>query len=272
MFDNNYICQPKGIEFVAFFKKLTPKTNEYFTKLHYHDDFEVLYIKEGSCEIIIDGKKFVATKDTLVLINPFETHCAKALESSLCYYCLDFDVSFLDSEYFEPIKKRVKRYKNIVNDSYYLQLVDTACNAYVNTDPGWTLLVKSSLLHMFSKLENTLETCKSDNDSFVKNTLEYIESNLNNTITSKTCADEFGYDQSYFCRVFKKHFGMSFGEYLRAHRIEKAKSLLGFLSVTNVAQSCGFSCSSLFSQVFKKYTGISPSKYKKLLKGEKNDL
>ena len=270
MFDKNYICSPKGIPFVAYYKKLSQSAGEIFTKLHFHDDFEMLYICDGTAEFNVDGKTYVADKDTLVLVNPFETHSAKVTKAPLSFYCLDFDISILGMAHTDGLLNEVIKYKNIVKLPEIKPFLEAACNAYFNTPLGWQNLLRGNLLLIFSKLENILENKYPNDNTFVKETIMYIDNNLSEPISSNTASKTLGYNQSYFCRNFKKNFGYSFGEYLNILRIEKAKTMLDKKTVTETAEKCGFGSVSMFSQVFKKYVGRSPMNYKK--KGESYDI
>ena len=65
-------------------------------------------------------------------------------------------------------------------------------------------------------------------------------------------------------KLFRKHTGTNFTEYLTQIRVDHAKKLLaaGEMSVKEVAYAAGFNSQSYFSKIFKKYTGIAPSEFK----------
>lgn len=72
---------------------------------------------------------------------------------------------------------------------------------------------------------------------------------------------------SYLSREFSKYFdNLTFGEYIRKLRIEKAIHLLNThkYSLSEIAYLCGFSDQSHFTRIFKKHTGLPPSLYKKM--------
>jgi AraC-like DNA-binding protein len=69
-------------------------------------------------------------------------------------------------------------------------------------------------------------------------------------------------------REFSKYFNnLSYGEYIRKLRIEKAVELLGQPGHTlaEIAYLTGFSDQSHFTRIFKKHTGQSPAEYRKRL-------
>ena len=94
--------------------------------------------------------------------------------------------------------------------------------------------------------------------------LRYIKHHYAENISSEDICKHFSFSRSYFSHIFKKETGMSFKEYLTAFRIENAKRLLRYssLSVTEIAFSVGFSDAGYFSAVFKEKTGLSPRAYK----------
>ena len=78
----------------------------------------------------------------------------------------------------------------------------------------------------------------------------------------------------YYMRMFSKYFDdLSFGDYIRKLRIEKAIQLLNDpkYSLSEIAYLTGFSDQSHFTRIFKKVTGKSPSVYKKNIATSKAD-
>ena len=91
---------------------------------------------------------------------------------------------------------------------------------------------------------------------------DQVDSNLSLTQISKS----LDVNPSYLSREFSKYFNnLSFGEYSRKLRIEKAMELIGLgkYSLTEIAYLTGFSDQSHFTRIFKQLTGKSPSAYKK---------
>ena len=99
---------------------------------------------------------------------------------------------------------------------------------------------------------------------------DQVDTNLSLTDISKT----LDIHPSYLSREFSKHFNeLSFGEYIRKMRIEKAIELIitKNYSLTEVAYLTGFSDQSHFTRIFKQHTGKNPSFYKKELAKGKGD-
>lgn len=70
----------------------------------------------------------------------------------------------------------------------------------------------------------------------------------------------------HLSREFHKHYGMTIGEYIRTRRVEHASELLSksHLSLAEIASACGFSDQSHFCALFKKHSGMTPAKFRRL--------
>ena len=93
---------------------------------------------------------------------------------------------------------------------------------------------------------------------------EYIYSHIKERITIEDLADEFGVSASYLSRLFKQETGVSVSGYIREQKIEVAKNLLRFsdYSMIDIANRLSFSSQSHFIQVFQKFTGLTPHKFR----------
>lgn len=93
--------------------------------------------------------------------------------------------------------------------------------------------------------------------------IEYISQNYNRDITNDELAALVGVSTVYFRKLFTKTVGGSPIAYARELRIKKAKEMLksDYGSLTDIAQSLGYSGLYDFSRDFKKHTGVAPSRY-----------
>ncbi|GAB6172874.1 hypothetical protein JCM15765_23520 [Paradesulfitobacterium aromaticivorans] len=98
----------------------------------------------------------------------------------------------------------------------------------------------------------------------LRQALDYIKSNHANKITLDQVAAHVHLSPAYLSRLFNKKTGRVFTEYLTQVRLEKAKQRLRIPleTIEQIAAATGFSSSSYFSAVFKKYEGITPSQYR----------
>ncbi|HZH95715.1 MAG TPA: chromate resistance protein ChrB domain-containing protein, partial [Flavisolibacter sp.] len=102
--------------------------------------------------------------------------------------------------------------------------------------------------------------------AWVKELKEIIQDQVDTNISLTEISKNLDLNASYLSREFSKHFNnLSFGEYIRKLRIEKAIELINSnnYSLTEIAYLTGFSDQSHFTRIFKQHTGQSPSAYKK---------
>lgn len=106
---------------------------------------------------------------------------------------------------------------------------------------------------------------------WAENLKEMIQDQMdtNMTLSLQQASQELEINPAYLSREFSRYFdNLSFGDYMRKLRIDKAKLLIETTvhSLTEIAYLTGFSDQSHFNRIFKKHTGQSPSAYKKALK------
>lgn len=93
---------------------------------------------------------------------------------------------------------------------------------------------------------------------------DHLDTNL--TLTLKQVSQSLQVHPTYLSREFSKYFdNLSFGDYIRKLRIEKAVQLLAQSnhSLAEIAYLTGFSDQSHFNRIFKQYMGKNPSSYRK---------
>ncbi len=92
---------------------------------------------------------------------------------------------------------------------------------------------------------------------------EFIRKNLQKKLTSDTLCNQFHCSRSCLYRISMKNFGEGIGNYITRCRLEQAKKMiLSGHSISETTEQCGFSDYNYFCKVFKKHTGVSPSKFK----------
>jgi len=93
---------------------------------------------------------------------------------------------------------------------------------------------------------------------------DFVDANLHTNIRLDAMAGTSGLSTEYFARVFKATMGVSAYQYVLGLRVERAKALLcdDGQSLADIAAQCGFSHQEHMSRVFRRFTGLTPSRYK----------
>jgi two-component system response regulator YesN len=108
--------------------------------------------------------------------------------------------------------------------------------------------------------------------SLIKDTIRVIDENIENeNLSLRWIAGTILYTNvDYLGKLFKKETGKNFSHYVMEKRMEMAKQMIieGKKDrIYEVAEKVGYgSNSQYFSQVFKKYTGVSPLEYKEYVR------
>jgi two-component system response regulator YesN len=99
----------------------------------------------------------------------------------------------------------------------------------------------------------------------------YIDAELETNLSVTNLADRLCVTPNYFSRLFRRHTGEGCNEYIVRKRLEKAQLLLTEtnLPAGKIALSVGYNDINYFSLAFKKFTGLSPTKYRKAARSQR---
>lgn len=122
------------------------------------------------------------------------------------------------------------------------------------------------LLNVFNNYLKTKPGSKKKIPAWAQELKEFIQDHIDTSLSLKELSKGLDINPSYLSREFSKYFDdLSFGDYIRKQRIEKAKELMtnASYSLTEIAYLTGFSDQSHFNRIFKNHTGQNPSDYRK---------
>ncbi|MDA2037783.1 effector binding domain-containing protein [Bacillus cereus] len=94
---------------------------------------------------------------------------------------------------------------------------------------------------------------------------DYIESNIDSSLSIEELADVAGFSKFHFHRIFKGIVDEPLSRYVNRLKLERATNLLTYrsdMTITDIAYHFGFTDSAVFSRTFKNYYGVSPSQYR----------
>ena len=93
----------------------------------------------------------------------------------------------------------------------------------------------------------------------------YLQEHLSEDISLSVLAEEFHLSAQYISQLFKSEIGVNFLTYLTNIRMERAKKLLlsTALSIGEISEQLGFGDYRVFTKVFKKSEGVTPSQYRR---------
>ena len=97
----------------------------------------------------------------------------------------------------------------------------------------------------------------------VNRAMDYIHSHSSEPVRIQDIAAEVGVSRQHLVKIWKQHTGLTLHSYLRAIRIDHAKTLLenDCRKIIETAMACGFGSLSQFNRAFLRVTGVSPSRW-----------
>ncbi|MGO4549233.1 helix-turn-helix transcriptional regulator [Paenibacillus sp. 2TAB23] len=131
------------------------------------------------------------------------------------------------------------------------------CYTYEHLDELITTLITNSA--------QLVKDIKEKRDPFIQFVYDYMEQHYDKDVNLDAMADKLNISRSYLSRYFKEKTGEYFVDYVNSVRINKAKALLlkPDMLIQEVAQFVGYQNINSFNRMFKKFTGFTPSEFRK---------
>lgn len=259
--------------------------------LHWHSEAEIIYVKEGPCQVTVNTTKYAGEAPALFFVGSGEIHSLSmepgTVETAVVYApgMLEFaSYDSLQHMVLDPWMKGQLRFPTRLTpkDQLWeeaLALYQEIWQAAGTKEAGAFLRLKAGLYRLLAcfydkdGLIRTDEKRKEDLAGIdtLKKVLEFVRQNYERRITVDEIAAVAGMNAQYFCRYFKKHTGKTVTEYLNEVRITQAARLLTQTEdkILNVAIQCGYENVGYFISRFRRCKGMAPSEYRERMKKSK---
>ena len=101
-------------------------------------------------------------------------------------------------------------------------------------------------------------------ERIINKIVRFVQLHLAEEISLSVLAEEFHFSTQYVSQLFKNEIGVNFLTYLTNIRMEKAKKLLlnTDLPIAEISEQSGYGDYRVFTKVFKKSEGVTPSQYR----------
>ena len=257
-----------------------PAEPGYRCLMHYHDELELLTVREGEFVIIAsDGREMVAKEGEVIFINSGVPHRTRADIPARTDLIQFRESDFINSELTKIIKYS-RKFNGLTDPQISIikndVLFEALCEIVNKADeklPAYDIFVKSAIhkvlgcLYRLGILKGADELLASRDMQKIIPVLSHINMHYYEDISLKDASAMLSFDESYFCRLFKSATGATFTEYLNFVRICKAEKMLNKTrdSILEISEAVGFSSVSYFNRIFKKYRHLSPRAYRGML-------
>lgn len=230
------------------------------------NDYQMLYIKEGSGDFLINGKTVTAGENQIVIYRPNEPQFYRyPNDKRTVVYWIHFsgrDVEKLLKKYritgsIISLNEKFPNFEHTVN-----RMINELRNEFAED------ICPAIFLTMLVKLANTIsEQNKTKSISITKmeRIHEILEQGISENVSISEYAEQCEISEVHFIRIFKQLYGITPNQFIINKRLEKAMHLLEStnLPIKDIAISTGFANSYYFSRTFRMRTTLTPSEYRK---------
>ena len=229
------------------------------------NDYYLMYMTEGEMEIEIDGRKTLLRAGGVVCMRPHTPYSYGKSEqdSPIRYYWMHFTGSDCERILSECglTAGRTADVGKSQETSYYFEDI---FSEFRRRRPSFDFSVILKAQHVLLHIGRALNVGGNADASPVEKSLEFIHTNIKRSFTVKELADMEFLSPSRYREVFRKATGLSPLEYVLRQRIHLACELIeqGDLSLSQVAELCGFSDRLYFQRVFKSRMTVTPGEYR----------
>lgn len=254
--------------------------------LHGHDFIEVVFVVDGIGVHNINGQEYPVKAGDCLYINYGCTHSFKVIERLIAYNLM------IKVDYF---------YKKLNNDDSIFTMLALTSFAEVQRelDKSSPLISfygneREEILTLFRRLERELgadnvgkasvvdsyvniilvtmlrkiflyDTLSKENDLIPERVIEYIKKHCDEKLALRDLSEQCFYNPSYFSRLFKRAYNMTFTEFILRQRLKKSCDLLKTttLPIEQISSLSGFADKTSFYSNFKATYGCTPGEYRK---------
>lgn len=244
---------------------------------HWHDDVELVLVTQGSMVYRVNNQEVKVVEGDAIFVNARQMHYGYSPDGGCHYICITFRPELLcinaeiGSKFVLPVVTNqgvpwlVLR-QEIEANRLPLDVIRSVSEMRIQ---GRELAVLGRMFEFWHGLYEAAQTQRQaafdGNAQVLRSMIEYIRTHYPERISLEKIAQAGGVCRSKCCQIFRKFMTLSPNDYLNTFRLEKAAELLKTTNATvkEIADACGFSSASYFSEIFLENKGCSPTNYRK---------
>lgn len=268
-YQHEVIITDEGLPFKLF--SFEGQDGNYIRDKHWHRSIEIFAVWEGQLEFTLHDKRFPLNGGEFVIVNSNEVHSIVAPDPNKTVVLQIPQDTF--AEYFTDDQFIWFSHGDRETDHRVFTLLQEMYLIYTNGKEANKLQVLSlyyELLYIlvtkYRKFNVNDEILKTNRQiKKLSNITRFMKDHFSESITLESMAEHFNYSPSYLSRMFQKHAGINFKDYLLDIRLEHAVRELEETNnqIVDIALGNGFPNSKAFSNAFREKYGVLPSEYRK---------
>lgn len=227
---------------------------------------QILYCTKGSGTLILDGKRQHIPPLTAIFLPAFYPHEYYPEEDIWDIHWV-VPAGFASSELLEHFGltepavyslNEVNNLEHIFRKMHEAIRADSLFGNYRASGYLYDFLIE------FYRLVSAKGISGTPNSALMK-AIDYINDNYTAALGMEELCEVSGVSKQHLCLLFRNTLNTRPMEYIAKRRIQAAKELLtgSGKSVEEIAAEMGFCSASYFCKLFKRYEGISPSRFRK---------
>ena len=265
------------------FKGGVPTAADAIDMPHTHEFIEIVYVLSGTMKHNINGVLYEAGAGDILLMNRGCVH-GFDVDGSFSYINILFSPEIINADSVTPDNAfsvlALTAFDELKGESEFGKLsflgaerreieniVFSMLHEYQCKQASWNTVVGNYLSTLIIKLlrKSKLNMGGVESERIWRELSDYIDENLGTRLTLTELAERCFYNPSYFSRIFKEKFGVSFVEYVANKRLDCALRMLSEtdLSIDEISVASGFSDRSSMHHAFSRYLGQTPADYRK---------
>jgi AraC family transcriptional regulator len=230
---------------------------------HQHDDASLNIVVAGDFLERIGKDERIYTRGTAAFCPAATTHSQEFGATGVRQIIFKPHDSWLD--YLADCKARLDEAPHSYS-STFRDLGDRLLEEMLQGDGFCALACEGIMLEIVAAFgrKRAAAAVHTKPPTWLRTACEFMHENAFVSLTMAQIAREAGRHEIHLAREFRRFFGMSVGAYLRRLRTDQAQRLLlkPQMSISEIAQSCGFASHSHLCREFKAHFGITPSEYR----------
>lgn len=213
-------------------------------------------VSETLTSFLEEWEQFLQNGEKIKLVNSIKHYLDKAKASGILN---DNFLFAIHHDFMQMTYKVLKRWQIQASDLF---ANENTRQLYQNASNSAFDLLK--WINQFSGQAIELIRESSHRESLSDKVKAYIAEHYSENVNRQELADLLFVSTDYLSRVFNKETGMQIPDYITRVRMEEAKRLLHTnATVSDIAICVGIDNYSYFSTVFKRYTGMTPTEYRR---------
>lgn len=227
------------------------------------EDFDIWYVVAGEGRMTLRGVDYPVRRGSCIIMRPGDKPDAEQNERDrLTVIFAHFHLTGGDGVWLLPPRHTQFEDRHEVEWILHRLLeADERTDGWQQTEfDGWLRML---FVQLFKRSEGSEPNELNAHQTGMMREAARLIQERGGHIAVREVAEAFGMSAPYLNRLFKRHAGLSVKAFLVRSKLERAKSLLteSSMTVTQVALALDYADVYIFSKLFRKYFGMSPSQY-----------